>query len=188
MNINLHKVSIIFLPLNSTSKHQLLELGLIAASKILYRTALVDATLEVLERYQASEYALKINSGRGNWGLEESQLHHVADAIKLSKKAWSLTSRQSVIRSWLKSGIIGVNHQNQLQLILNGISRIDHDFDIDLTGRNEYDSFTSLDDSEIINSTIVKNVREAIQAYELAKQNPNSSIASTIEEALVSVT
>ena len=68
LNFNLDGVSIIYMPLNSTSKHQPLDLDLITASKTRYRTALLDATLETLQRYQVSESAFKINSGRGKWG------------------------------------------------------------------------------------------------------------------------
>ena len=132
LNTNLDGISIVYILPNSTSKHQPLNLGLIAASKIRCRTALLDATLEVLQRCQVSACASKINSGRGKWGLEENQLPHVADSFKLFNKARSLTSRQSVIRCWPKSGIIGVNQQNQLQSILNGISHTDSDVDIDV--------------------------------------------------------
>ena len=116
--------------------------------------------------------------------MEEGQLPIVADATKLFNKTWSLTTRQSVIRCWLKSEIIGVNQQNQLRSILNGISNTSNDFDIELTGGNAYNSSTSLDDSEIIGSTMVKNIEEAIQAYKFNYQGPNSPTASTIEEAI----
>ena len=53
-----------------------------------------------------------------------------------------------------------------------------------LTGRDEYDSFISLDDSEIINSKMVKNIGEAIQTYKFTYQGPNSPITSIIEEAI----
>ena len=48
LDVNLDGVSIMYFPPNSTSKHQPLDLGLIAASKIRYRTALLEATIDVL--------------------------------------------------------------------------------------------------------------------------------------------
>ena len=162
LNVNLDGVSIIYLPRNSTSKHQPLDLGL-------------------------SESAFKINLGRGKWGLEEGQLPHVADAIKLFNKAWSLTSHQYEIKCWLKCEIIGVNQLNQLRSILNGTLETENDVDSDLTGGNRYNSSTSLDDSEIINSSMVKNIEEAIQASKFTYQGPNSAITSMIEEATGSV-
>ena len=87
LNINLDGVSVIYLPPNSTTKNQPLELGLIAASKIRYRTALQDPTLEVLQRCQVSESAFKISSGIAKWGLEEGKLPLFAGAVYLSNKA-----------------------------------------------------------------------------------------------------
>ena len=69
--VDLDLVSIIYPPSNRTTKHQPWELGLIAASKICYRSKLQDATLQLFQRYQVLESALKINSGRGKWGLGE---------------------------------------------------------------------------------------------------------------------
>ena len=54
--------------------------------------------------------------------------------------------------------------------------------------RSEYDSCRSLDDSQIINSTMVKSIGKAIQAYKFTYQVPNSSIANIIEEAIGSAT
>ena len=70
LNVYLDGVSVIYLPRNCTSKLQPLDIALIPASKIRYRTALLDATLEVLQRYEFSESAFKINSGYGSEGLK----------------------------------------------------------------------------------------------------------------------
>ena len=69
--VDLDLVSIIYPPSYSTSKHQPWEPGLVAAPKICYRTKLRDATLPLFQRYQVLEFAYKINSGRGKWGLRE---------------------------------------------------------------------------------------------------------------------
>ena len=96
--MNLDGVSIISLSPKNTSRHQSLDLGLIAVSKICYITALLEATIDVLQRYNVSDSPFKINSGRGKWGLEEGQLPHMADAMNLFNKAWNLTSCQSVLK------------------------------------------------------------------------------------------
>ena len=49
-NVTLMGVEILYLPPRSTTKHQLLDFGHIANAKIRYRSMLLSAASEVLER------------------------------------------------------------------------------------------------------------------------------------------
>ena len=184
LNINSDGVSIIYIPPKSTIRHQPLDLGLISASKIRCRIALLEVTIDALRRYNISGSAFESNSRRGKWGLEEGQLLHVANAMKLFNKAWNLTSRQLVIKFWIKSEVIGVNQQKQLRLILNGLTQTDPEVDIYLTGGNWYDHSASLGESETIDSSVVKDIQEAIQTYQSTHQGSSYPITSIIEETI----
>ena len=62
-----------------------------------------------------------------------------------------------------------------------------YDVDIDLTGGNMNDTYTTLDDSEIVDSSMVKNVQRGIQDIEFTYQFPSSLMKSINEEATVSL-
>ena len=76
------------------------------------------------------------------------------------------------------------NLQNQQRLILNGLATTNSDFDIDLTGRNWYDSSGSLDEPQATDSSMVKDIQEVIQTYQCSYHGPSSPIMAMIEEAI----
>ena len=88
--VTLPGVRIVYLPPLSTAKHQPLDLGIMANAKIRYRSALLAATIDILQGHSSSNHGLKMNSRHGKWGLMEGQLPHAGDAMNLFNQSWDL--------------------------------------------------------------------------------------------------
>ena len=65
-SITLDGVRIEFLPPRSTTKHQPLDLGLIASAKIRYRKRLLSAVLDVMDLQRNTNHSFKEASSSGN--------------------------------------------------------------------------------------------------------------------------
>ena len=135
LNITLPWVEIICFPPRSTSKYKPLGLGLIANTKIQYRSILLSATIGVLQRSSEANKNLRLNSGHGKWGLYEGQLHHVGHAIQLFNQSWLSVTRSSAIKCWTKSKFLCNAQVTHLNSLLTSMHRI-NDVDIDLDGQS----------------------------------------------------
>ena len=96
---------------------------------------LLSATVEVLQRSREANQNLWLNSGHGNWGLNEGQLPHGVDAFMLFNQSWSSVTRSSVIKCWMKNKCLcnaQVIHLNFLLSSMHGIN----DVDIDITDQS----------------------------------------------------
>ena len=84
LNLILDRVRIESLPPSCTMKHQPLDLGLIAATKISYRSVLLRAVLEVMDKKRSIDNDFKERGLNGKYGLQDGLLPHVRDAVMLS--------------------------------------------------------------------------------------------------------
>ena len=84
VDITLKRLRIVFLPARSTAKHQPLDLGVIANAKIRYRSALLSAIFNMIEKCRTTHEQFLNYSGNGMYRIKESQLPHLADAVVFS--------------------------------------------------------------------------------------------------------
>ena len=103
-SIDLPGLQIVFLPPRSTAVNQALDLGLIAHGKMRYRSVLLRMVIDVMLELNSSDGApLHPTSEQGKWGLQQGHLPHVGDAMTIFDEAWSATSKETVIKCWIKS-------------------------------------------------------------------------------------
>ena len=99
------KLVILCFPSGSTTKHQPLDLGLISHAKIRYRSALINATINITEQRRSSIIVFPSTSGNGKHGIREGQLPYVADAIEIFNDAWSSTKRITICDAGLRVSV-----------------------------------------------------------------------------------
>ena len=91
------------LPSNTRCKFQPLEKGLIAQSKISYRSLLLWYTSEIEEKKRSGNHNFKNDSRCGLYYLIKGLLPHVADAIQLFHDSWNQITKATVLKCWIKS-------------------------------------------------------------------------------------
>ena len=119
---NLPDVKIEFLPPRSTAKYQPLDLGMIAHSKIRYRSILLRAVIDIVIARASTEATFPESSERGKWGLNDGHLPHVGDAITLFDEAWGTMSRCTVLKCWIKSSCLSPMQCSEAKQILQMLS------------------------------------------------------------------
>ena len=82
-DMDLPGLRIEFLPPNTTALYQPLDLGLIAHSKIRYRSLLLRQIVDNTMLRASSIGKFLKNSNHGFWGLREGQMLHVGDAMSV---------------------------------------------------------------------------------------------------------
>ena len=115
-------VRIKLLPPRSTAKYQPLDLGLIAHSKIRYRSILLRITILVMLRRHAEDSDLPTSSKQGMLGLHDGFLPTVGDAMELLDESWSHTPRSTLIKCWIKSECLPDSHVLQSTEIIRDIT------------------------------------------------------------------
>ena len=93
------QVKVVTCPPNSTSVHQPMDMGIIAATKLIYRRKFLDAKVSTMLdaptlRAQAKERKMVA----GTAGLVEGHHPHVRDAADLLKSAWDSVTEQTIAR------------------------------------------------------------------------------------------
>ena len=101
--INYPGLRIEFLPPRSTAKYQKLDLGLIAQSKMRYRSILSKQLVDKAMKWDSGEHHFPLNSNSGKWGVRDGHLPHVGDAMYAFNEAWRKTSRSTIPKCWIKS-------------------------------------------------------------------------------------
>ena len=99
-----------FLPANTTALYQPMDQGLIAQTKIRYRSMLLRQTIDILLRLQDPKNGFKASTGNGRYGLREGQLPHVDDAMALLDQTWEAVSKDDIINCWPKSQCLPSEH------------------------------------------------------------------------------
>ena len=95
----LGQVTVVLYPPNCTSVHQPMDMGILAALKLLYRRGLLDrktATMLVAEQLRAEAKQKKMVKGTA--GLAEGHHPHVLDAMELLYDAWILVTQTTIAR------------------------------------------------------------------------------------------
>ena len=166
-----------YLPPKCTAKHQPLDLGLIATSKIRYRSSLLSATLDVLQGRRLSNHGIQSTTGRGKWGLEEGQLPHIGDAMKLFNQSWSSISKTSIMKCWIKSECLGTMHVMHLNSMLTS-SAEDSTVDIDLTLNNPVQIGVNED---IIGRKDLQDIREGLLQHKYLTNHPQTPLDEILD-------
>ena len=101
------QVSIAELPPNCTSKHQPMDMGVIAAWKQRYQSRLLTKRTELLfiqETLHQAATAKKMK--KGEMSLADGKNVHVLDAAELGKTAWEEISQETIAHCWIKADIL----------------------------------------------------------------------------------
>ena len=118
MERNLPDERIEFLPPCCTVKHQPLDLSMIAHRKTLFRSTLLLPVIEIIFSHSTFRLGSPSSSQQGRLGLQDGFSPHVGDAITLFDDAWSLMSRSTVIRCWIKSNCLSPKQCEEAKQIL----------------------------------------------------------------------
>lgn len=89
-------------PPNCTSKHQPMDMGIIAATKRHYRRRLLNmrtSTMSVASTLLAQAKARKMVAG--TMGLAEGNSAHILDAAEILQAAWGDITPGTIARCWL---------------------------------------------------------------------------------------
>ncbi len=62
-------------------------------------------TIDIVSRMQEANHAFKSSSGNGRWGLQQAQLPHVADAMRLMDSAGDEITLTDIINCWTQESM-----------------------------------------------------------------------------------
>ena len=171
-------VRIEFLPPRSTTKHQALDIGLIASAKIRYRTRLLIAVFDVMGFQRNTNHCFKETSCNGKWGLQHGMLPHVGDSIMLFDSSWKMMTRSEIIKCWFRSECLGVMHVNQNRFVLDQ-ERNSTDVKIDLTNSN---SNPSDNGESVVEEQLARRIQDGITDYRNYANDCNTPLTETLSE------
>ena len=83
IDFNTRSCTFMLLPTRCTMDHQTLDLGLIAETKIRYRSKLLGSVLDVMEMKRNTNHASKEGNMNGKCGLKDGLLPLIGDAIMI---------------------------------------------------------------------------------------------------------
>jgi hypothetical protein len=113
-------IHIIFLPPNLTSKHQPMDMGIIAVLKVAYKSQLLKLLLQVCDNAQLFKERQLISVPHGCRGVFYGHPPHILDAMQILQRIWSgdLANRyqweQTIGRCWRKAHILPLLMQDVL--------------------------------------------------------------------------
>ena len=119
--ISLPGVRIGLLPPRTTLKYQPLDLGLIAHTKIRYRSLLLSITINLMLQKQAETRQFLSSTQQGINGVRDGFLPTVGDVIELHDEAWHSTSRSTIVKSWMKIQCRPESHYEQGTALLSDL-------------------------------------------------------------------
>lgn len=110
------QVKILTLPPNCTSLFQPMDMGVIAALKLQYKSRLLERISCTIESRAALRLASR-HMQAGTKGLDEGHDPHMLDVCELLYEAWESISEKCIARCWLKADILPRDVQNKLTLL-----------------------------------------------------------------------
>lgn len=143
MNTDISDVRITSLPPRTTTLHQLLELGLIGAYKVRYRSFLLRFVISIKESKFSGNVEFRSDFQRGKYGMSDGQPPLIADAMDIFSKAWSTTRKYALIKCWLKRSCLPESHCTQSGEYLESTERFIHTAIKNFSG-NVVDESTSM--------------------------------------------
>jgi hypothetical protein len=110
-------VKIIMLPENLTSRHQPMDMGIIAAFKKCYKTKLLRAYEEVMSSLEMFQKALADGkeAPAGSRGIKYGMKATIMDAMKICLDVWTATKPDGIINCFIVSNSLPTNLQARLQ-------------------------------------------------------------------------
>ena len=121
----------------------------------------------------------KETSSNGEWGLQDGMLPHAGDAIMLFDSSWKMMTRSEIIKYWIRSEYLGIEHLNQNNFMLDQ-ERNSTDVDIDLTSNNS--NFSDNGES-VIEVQLARLIQDVITYY----RNYANDCNTPVNEILVEV-
>lgn len=106
-------IHIIFLPPNLTSHHQPLDAGIIAATKLRYKTTMVQMLNDVVDHWEERRDAAEHNKSGTN-GLLQGHYAHLGDAVMIIDQAWGGITDETIQNCWIKANCLPAGLQEQL--------------------------------------------------------------------------
>ena len=94
----------------TTALHQLLDLRMIGAYKVRYRSLLLRSVINVMASKFSGKVEFRSDAQRGKHGIRDGQRLHMVDAIDIFNLAWSANQNSAVIKCWLKSSCLLESH------------------------------------------------------------------------------
>ena len=177
-------VRIELLPANTTSTYQPLDQGLISQTKIRYRSILLRRICHNAEKRRTGNHSFKNDTGRGKWGLKEGQLPHVADAITLFNDAWMRTTKQTILKCWVKSQCLPLVHRDNACQLIRASSEPMIDLTTSSTGETVVD--LELGDAISINEAQSLEHEIAMVNYLNASTSPESDFVKAVVNSSIS--
>jgi hypothetical protein len=106
-----HKVFIIFLPKNMTSRFQPADMGMISALKKRYKSIYLRKLVSLCDDDEAYATAKRLGMGMqsGTAGLAYANKPHILDAMEILHKIWNddqLTTTVGLVRCWRKANCL----------------------------------------------------------------------------------
>lgn len=98
------------LPLGITAKYQPLDLGLIAHSKLRYRSVLLRYGINVILNRNRNNSLISGSRNAAIHGIRAGFLPTVEDTMQLFNESWGMTSCVTVMMWWIKSQFLDSNH------------------------------------------------------------------------------
>ena len=104
---------ILFLPPNVTNRHQPADMGMIAATKVGYKSLYLRTLLEIFDAPGGFEHAAeeRKKQKRGCRGVNYGGKPHILDCMEMLKTVWDgdkYVSQESISRCWRKADILPV--------------------------------------------------------------------------------
>ena len=170
-DLELPGLRIEYLPPRTTAKYQPLDLGLIAHSKVRYRSALLRKSIQIiLNRTASNETYPTSNQGR-RLGIRHGFLLTVGDAMELYDEAWSNNTRTTVLKCWIKSQCLSETQSSYCRSIIQ-----------DLTSTNVSSQWTGTDISPPISQMEAQEIADNLTVAH-ALSSPSIDIQELIDDA-----
>jgi len=106
-------IRVLFLPPNLTSHHQPLDAGIIAATKLKYKTVMLQMLDDLVEHWEERRKSAENNKSGLN-GLLQGHYAHLGDAVLITQQAWDVITDETIKNCWIKANCLPATLEQQL--------------------------------------------------------------------------